>query len=211
MASSGITFQTPGVEPPSPAASLCLHGHLMFGHAYSGCKLPGRDFVPVLSRSAFASTCFGVREHCCWPHCEQQPGCRSFRWRLSASGSRSSHALKKRRMYRTTKDFVAVQGFFAFGTSIRGAVWDKKRSVLADARMDEYLTHMPAIQFIPVRDFKPKRRYIAVPLFQIAAALPRARGQAEDPNFIAQVFLRSANEPDEWLLKGLAMLCESYT
>jgi len=102
-------------------------------------------------------------------------------------------------------------GFFAFGTSIRGAVWDKKRSVLADARMDEYLTHMPAIQFIPVRDFKPKRRYIAVPLFQIAAALPRARGQAEDPNFIAQVFLRSANEPDEWLLKGLAMLCERYT
>eukprot|EP00439_Symbiodinium_sp_Y106_P005289 s4258_g1.t1 len=60
----------------------------------------------------------------------------------------------------------------------------------------------PLISFCALAtDFKPKRRYIAVPLFQIAAALPRARGQAEDPNFIAQVFLRSANEPDEWLLK----------
>ncbi|OLQ02069.1 DNA polymerase epsilon catalytic subunit A [Symbiodinium microadriaticum] len=191
--------------------SLCLHGHLMFGHAYSSLtcigKFPSVRFGPrgYLSLATLRAAA-RVQEL----PLEAELGIQRYQLKLSrflndsvfkflqvdfiesfatgvevdeGNAEATIEVISRVEEEEDVQDFVAVQG-------------SSLVTARADARMDEYLTHMPAIQFIPVRDHA-----FVLRLFQIAAALPRARGQAEDPNFIAQVFLRSANEPDEWLLK----------
>ncbi|CAJ1349826.1 unnamed protein product [Effrenium voratum] len=97
-------------------------------------------------------------------------------------------------------------GLYICGPFLRGASWDRRRGALVDGKMDEFFYRMPVMHFIPTKDQRQLRNRCPVPFFQADRGPWKSNGR--DANFIAQVFLHAA-DPNDWLLKGVALFCEA--
>ncbi|KAI5624125.1 dynein heavy chain 5, axonemal, partial [Silurus asotus] len=100
-----------------------------------------------------------------------------------------------------------VGGVYIYGLFLDGAGWDKRNSKLTESSPKVLFTPVPvvhvyAVSSVNMADIKrpPAVSLYCCPVYR--------KPRRTDLNFIFDVFLRTTQSPDHWILRGVALLCD---
>ncbi|XP_029959357.1 dynein heavy chain 8, axonemal-like [Salarias fasciatus] len=92
-------------------------------------------------------------------------------------------------------------GVYVHGLYLDGAGWDKSKSCLVESSPKVLFTPMPVIHIFAVNSTAP-----AAPGLYVCPVYKKP--QRTDLNYITAVTLPSGQSPDQWVLRGVALLCD---
>jgi dynein heavy chain len=98
-------------------------------------------------------------------------------------------------------------GVLVFGIWIESARWDVAADELMDAAVNEPLTQLPVIHFVPVTNYHVDHGQICrAPFYRTLARAGVISTSGQCLNFIAAVDLPSSSS-EQWILRGVALFC----
>ena len=101
------------------------------------------------------------------------------------------------------EDGVLVEGLF-----LDGAQWDREKRSLVDSRPGEMFVPVPVIHFQPAADHEPNPKDYMAPIYKTSVRAGTLSTTGMSTNFIVAVEMPTEVDPSEWVLKGVALLCQ---
>lgn len=99
---------------------------------------------------------------------------------------------------------VNVHGLF-----MQGSRWDNQEFSIVESHKKQLFTPMPVIWLRPVelKDYKPVEIYNA-PLYKTSLRAGELNTTGESTNFVLFVDLKTNVDPNHWVRRGVALLCQ---
>uniref|UniRef100_H2YDV7 Uncharacterized protein n=1 Tax=Ciona savignyi TaxID=51511 RepID=H2YDV7_CIOSA len=93
------------------------------------------------------------------------------------------------------------EGVYVYGLYLEGAAWDKRGQKLSESKPKVLFELMPIIHIDAVQSGgKSDNKSYGCPIYK--------KPSRTDRNFIAEVNLKTVVNPDHWVLRGVALLCD---
>lgn len=101
-----------------------------------------------------------------------------------------------------TRLFCTVQeGVYVYGLFLDGAGWDRRNCRLTESLAKVLFTPLPVVHMFAVNSTAPKDpRLYQCPVYK--------KPQRTDLTYISFIVLRTTVNPDHWILRGVAALCD---
>nr|XP_018671052.1 dynein heavy chain 5, axonemal isoform X3 [Ciona intestinalis] len=97
--------------------------------------------------------------------------------------------------------YAPEEGVYVYGLYLEGAGWDKRGQKLVESKSKVLFELMPIIHIDAVQaGGKQESKMYGCPIYK--------KPSRTDRNFIAQVNLKTVVNPDNWVLRGVALLCD---
>ena len=94
------------------------------------------------------------------------------------------------------------EGVYFWGLQLEGAGWDRRNSRLCEPSPKVLNTQMPVIHVYAINTERPKgTSYYECPVYK--------KPRRTDLNYIFPLLLKTAKDPDHWVLRGVALLCDT--
>lgn len=108
---------------------------------------------------------------------------------------------------------AADDGVFVYGLYLDGARWDMLQHQLADSRLSELFSPLPLIHFIPTNNITTAAtsdpHHYSCPVYKTSVRAGVLSTTGHSTNYVLTVQLPAgSHEPDYWVLKGAAILCQ---
>eukprot|EP00116_Pleurobrachia_bachei_P013359 sb/3473621/ len=97
------------------------------------------------------------------------------------------------------------EGVYVHGLFLDGASWDRKNAKLAEQAPKVLFVPLPVIHMFAVNNASPGGK-IKDPNLYMCPIYKKPR--RTDLTFITSVFLRSAQQPEHWVMRAVALLCD---
>ncbi|XP_034144998.1 dynein heavy chain 5, axonemal isoform X2 [Esox lucius] len=92
------------------------------------------------------------------------------------------------------------EGVYVYGLYLEGAGWDRRNCRLIDSKPKVLFEMMPVLRMYAENNAVRDARLYSCPIYKKPVRM--------DLNYIAAVELRTAQPPEYWILRGVALLCE---
>ncbi|XP_052229952.1 dynein axonemal heavy chain 5-like isoform X5 [Dreissena polymorpha] len=106
---------------------------------------------------------------------------------------------------RSMKDDIVqppTEGVYVYGLFLEGAGWDKRGAKLIESKNKVLFEMMPVIHIYAINSTgSPDARMYQCPIYK--------KPRRTDLTFIASVILKTNQNPDHWILRGVALLCDT--
>ena len=101
------------------------------------------------------------------------------------------------------EDVVAApsEGVYIYGLFIEGAGWDRKNMKLQESQAKTIHQTMPVVHVSATNTPEEESKMYVCPVYR--------RPRRTDQNYIFNVELKTAQSPDYWILRGVALLCST--
>ena len=96
-----------------------------------------------------------------------------------------------------------AEGVYVYGLYLDGAGWDKKNGRVCEPTPKVLFVQVPVVHIYAVN----MKDYVADPKLYICPVYKKPR--RTDLTYITALSLRSAVHPDHWILRGVALLCDT--
>uniref|UniRef100_G1SYW3 Dynein axonemal heavy chain 5 n=1 Tax=Oryctolagus cuniculus TaxID=9986 RepID=G1SYW3_RABIT len=93
-----------------------------------------------------------------------------------------------------------TEGVYVYGLYLEGAGWDKRNMKLTESKPKVLFELMPVIRIYAENNTLRDPRFYSCPIYK--------KPVRTDLNYIAAVDLRTAQAPEHWVLRGVALLCD---
>ncbi|XP_012498101.1 PREDICTED: dynein heavy chain 5, axonemal [Propithecus coquereli] len=93
-----------------------------------------------------------------------------------------------------------TEGVYVYGLYLEGAGWDKRNMKLIESKPKVLFELMPVIRIYAENNTLRDPRFYSCPIYK--------KPVRTDLNYIAAVDLRTAQAPEHWVLRGVALLCD---
>jgi len=101
------------------------------------------------------------------------------------------------------QSFVACAGVFIYGLFLDGAGWDRRNGRLMEQSPKVLYTPLPVVHIFSVN--MEQRRAGQTMVYECPVYKKPRR---TDLTYIAPLMLRTAIDPDHWIMRGVALLCD---
>uniref|UniRef100_A0A8D0U4X3 AAA+ ATPase domain-containing protein n=1 Tax=Sus scrofa TaxID=9823 RepID=A0A8D0U4X3_PIG len=164
-------------------------------------------FTELIERNCqFTSWVFNGRPHCFWMTGFFNPQGFLTAMRQEITRANKGWALDNmvlcNEVTKWMKDDVSApptEGVYVYGLYLEGAGWDKRNMKLIESKPKVLFELMPVIRIYAENNSKDSRLY-SCPIYK--------KPVRTDLNYIAAVDLRTAQAPEHWVLRGVALLCD---
>ncbi|KAL5021561.1 hypothetical protein ScPMuIL_000716 [Solemya velum] len=107
---------------------------------------------------------------------------------------------------RHLKDDITVpptEGVYVYGLFLEGAGWDRRGNKLVEPRPKVLFEPMPVIHIYAInsKDYTENTKLYSCPIYK--------KPRRTDLTYIACVSLKTSQNPDHWVLRGVALLCDN--
>ncbi|XP_034031153.1 dynein heavy chain 5, axonemal [Thalassophryne amazonica] len=92
------------------------------------------------------------------------------------------------------------EGVYVYGLYLEGAGWDRRNSRLVESKPKVLFEMMPVIRMYAENNGESESRLYSCPVYKKPART--------DLNYITAVNLKTTQPPEEWILQGVALLCD---
>lgn len=93
------------------------------------------------------------------------------------------------------------EGVYVYGLYLEGAGWDRRNTKLIESKPKVLFELMPVIHISAQNNISAKDpRLYSCPIYK--------KPVRTDMNYIAAVDLRTVQSPENWILRGVALLCD---
>jgi dynein heavy chain len=103
---------------------------------------------------------------------------------------------------------AAEDGVYIDGLFMDGARWDPVNKVIADSHLGELFSNVPVIHFNPTDKSRHEQTTYECPVYKTSVRAGILSTTGQSTNFVLPVDLPTNQEPDYWVLKGAAILCQ---
>ncbi|XP_063137599.1 dynein axonemal heavy chain 5 isoform X2 [Rattus norvegicus] len=93
-----------------------------------------------------------------------------------------------------------TEGVYVYGLYLEGAGWDKRNMKLIESKPKVLFELMPVIRIFAENNTARDPRLYCCPIYK--------KPVRTDLNYIAAVDLKTAQAPEHWILRGVALLCD---
>lgn len=93
-----------------------------------------------------------------------------------------------------------TEGVYVYGLYLEGAGWDKRNMKLIESKPKVLFELMPVIRIFAENNTARDPRLYCCPIYK--------KPVRTDLNYIAAVDLKTAQAPEHWVLRGVALLCD---
>ncbi|XP_056617792.1 dynein axonemal heavy chain 5 isoform X2 [Triplophysa dalaica] len=93
-----------------------------------------------------------------------------------------------------------AEGVYVYGLYLEGAGWDRRNCKLIDSKPKVLFEMMPVIRMYAENNGVKDARLYSCPIYK--------KPVRTDLNYIAAVDLRTNSPPENWILRGVALLCD---
>ncbi|XP_006736116.1 LOW QUALITY PROTEIN: dynein heavy chain 5, axonemal-like [Leptonychotes weddellii] len=93
-----------------------------------------------------------------------------------------------------------TDGVYVYGLYLEGAAWDKRNMKLIESKPKVLFELMPVIRIYAENNTLRDPRFYSCPIYK--------KPVRTDLNYITAVDLRTAQVPEHWVLRGVALLCD---
>nr|XP_054361159.1 dynein axonemal heavy chain 5 [Mirounga angustirostris] len=93
-----------------------------------------------------------------------------------------------------------TDGVYVYGLYLEGAAWDKRNMKLTESKPKVLFELMPVIRIYAENNTLRDPRFYSCPIYK--------KPVRTDLNYITAVDLRTAQVPEHWVLRGVALLCD---
>uniref|UniRef100_A0A8W4F932 Dynein axonemal heavy chain 5 n=1 Tax=Sus scrofa TaxID=9823 RepID=A0A8W4F932_PIG len=164
-------------------------------------------FTELIERNCqFTSWVFNGRPHCFWMTGFFNPQGFLTAMRQEITRANKGWALDNmvlcNEVTKWMKDDISApptEGVYVYGLYLEGAGWDKRNMKLIESKPKVLFELMPVIRIYAENNSKDSRLY-SCPIYK--------KPVRTDLNYIAAVDLRTAQAPEHWVLRGVALLCD---
>ncbi|EPQ10652.1 Dynein heavy chain 5, axonemal [Myotis brandtii] len=165
-------------------------------------------FTELLERNCqFTSWVFNGRPHCFWMTGFFNPQGFLTAMRQEITRANKGWALDNmvlcNEVTKWMKDDIAApptEGVYVYGLYLEGAGWDKRNMKLIESKPKVLFELMPVIRIYAENNTLRDPRFYSCPIYK--------KPVRTDLNYIAAVDLRTAQTPEHWVLRGVALLCD---
>ena len=93
------------------------------------------------------------------------------------------------------------EGVYVHGLFLEGAGWDRKNSKLCESTNKVLFVSLPVAHIYAINDISPKDpKLYQCPVYK--------KPRRTDLTYITMLILRTTMNPDHWVLRGVALLCD---
>ncbi|XP_019501740.1 PREDICTED: dynein heavy chain 5, axonemal [Hipposideros armiger] len=165
-------------------------------------------FTELIERNCqFTSWVFNGRPHCFWMTGFFNPQGFLTAMRQEITRANKGCALDNmvlcNEVTKWMKDDISApptEGVYVYGLYLEGAGWDKRNMKLIESKPKVLFELMPVIRIYAENNTLRDPRFYSCPIYK--------KPVRTDLNYIADVDLRTAQDPDHWVLRGVALLCD---
>uniref|UniRef100_A0A8D0S8D7 AAA+ ATPase domain-containing protein n=1 Tax=Sus scrofa TaxID=9823 RepID=A0A8D0S8D7_PIG len=165
-------------------------------------------FTELIERNCqFTSWVFNGRPHCFWMTGFFNPQGFLTAMRQEITRANKGWALDNmvlcNEVTKWMKDDVSApptEGVYVYGLYLEGAGWDKRNMKLIESKPKVLFELMPVIRIYAENNTVRDSRLYSCPIYK--------KPVRTDLNYIAAVDLRTAQAPEHWVLRGVALLCD---
>ncbi|VTJ80875.1 Hypothetical predicted protein [Marmota monax] len=165
-------------------------------------------FTELLERNCqFTSWVFNDRPHCFWMTGFFNPQGFLTAMRQEITRANKGWALDNmvlcNEVTKWMKDDISApptEGVYVYGLYLEGAGWDKRNMRLIESKPKVLFELMPVIRIYAENNSVRDPRFYSCPIYK--------KPVRTDLNYIAAVDLRTAQAPEHWVLRGVALLCD---
>uniref|UniRef100_A0A8D2AUY0 Dynein axonemal heavy chain 5 n=1 Tax=Sciurus vulgaris TaxID=55149 RepID=A0A8D2AUY0_SCIVU len=165
-------------------------------------------FTELLERNCqFTSWVFNGRPHCFWMTGFFNPQGFLTAMRQEITRANKGWALDNmvlcNEVTKWMKDDISApptEGVYVYGLYLEGAGWDKRNMRLVESKPKVLFEGMPVIRIYAENNSVRDPRFYSCPIYK--------KPVRTDLNYIAAVDLRTAQAPEHWVLRGVALLCD---
>ena len=94
------------------------------------------------------------------------------------------------------------EGVYVYGLFLEGAGWDRRNCKLIEPTNKVLFTPLPVAHIYAINTvFQPGTRFYACPVYK--------KPRRTDLTFITALLLQTSQNPDYWVLRGAALLCDT--
>ena len=94
------------------------------------------------------------------------------------------------------------EGVYVYGLFLEGAGWDRKNCKLAESANKVLFVPLPVMHIFAVNNTGPKDpKLYQCPVYK--------KPQRTDLTYITSLLLRTTANPDHWIMRGVALLCDT--
>ena len=101
-----------------------------------------------------------------------------------------------------------TEGIYIYGLFMDGARYDKETKTLADSIHGEIQSVFPVMHLIPKERHTPDPRDYLCPIYKTSARAGTLSTTGHSTNFVLAATLKTTQDPDYWILKGVALICQ---
>uniref|UniRef100_A0A2K6PWZ9 Dynein axonemal heavy chain 5 n=1 Tax=Rhinopithecus roxellana TaxID=61622 RepID=A0A2K6PWZ9_RHIRO len=165
-------------------------------------------FTELIERNGqFTSWVFNGRPHCFWMTGFFNPQGFLTAMRQEITRANKGWALDNmvlcNEVTKWMKDDISApptEGVYVYGLYLEGAGWDKRNMKLTESKPKVLFELMPVIRIYAENNTLRDPRFYSCPIYK--------KPVRTDLNYIAAVDLRTAQTPEHWVLRGVALLCD---
>ncbi|KAF0871450.1 DYH5 protein, partial [Crocuta crocuta] len=166
-------------------------------------------FTELIERNCqFTSWVFNGRPHCFWMTGFFNPqgfltAMRQQEITRANKGWALDNMVLCNEVTKWMKDDISApptEGVYVYGLYLEGAGWDKRNMKLIESKPKVLFELMPVIRIYAENNSKLDPRFYSCPIYK--------KPVRTDLNYIAAVDLRTAQVPEHWVLRGVALLCD---
>lgn len=93
-----------------------------------------------------------------------------------------------------------AEGVYVYGLYLEGCGWDRRTGKLIESKNKVLFEVMPVIHIFAKDSLVADPRLYTCPIYK--------KPRRTDLTYIATVTLKSNQNPDQWILRGVALLCD---
>ncbi|XP_024899314.1 dynein heavy chain 5, axonemal [Pteropus alecto] len=165
-------------------------------------------FTELIERNCqFTSWVFNDRPHCFWMTGFFNPQGFLTAMRQEITRANKGWALDNmvlcNEVTKWMKDDISApptEGVYVYGLYLEGAGWDKRNMKLIESKPKVLFELMPVIRIYAENNTLGDPRFYSCPIYK--------KPVRTDLNYIATMDLRTAQAPEHWVLRGVALLCD---
>ena len=104
-------------------------------------------------------------------------------------------------MIKTLILLLLQEGVYVHGLYLDGAAWDRRGCKLHEQQPKVLFTVLPVVHVYAVNNTGPKDpRLYQCPVYK--------KPRRTDLTYITNLYLKTVQNPDHWILRGVALLCD---